>query len=220
MVDLGCGTGNVTKLLRHRWRDAHIVGVDNSPDMLETAADVDADIEWVLADAATWAPDRSADVIYSNATLHWLGDHAGLFPRLMSLRAAGGVLALQMPDNFRAPTHTSVADVVRSGQWRHLDALVIDPPVAPIEVYHRMLAPLARSLDIWTTEYVQVLTGEDPVTEWLKGSWLRPFLTALEAEERARFLSAYSERVQEAYPRQPDGTTLLPYKRLFMVAIG
>lgn len=237
VCDLGCGTGQLTRLMSERWPAARVVGVDGSAEMLARAAaeTPTGRIEWQRADLAGWspppspqgdgkgAPQRAAEaapqLIYSNAALHWLPDHATLLPRLLETLAPGGVLAVQMPRNFEAPSHTAIADTVRSGPWRERLAPMLQPsPVAAPAWYFDLLAPRASALDVWETEYLQVLTGTDPVKEWTKGTWLAPFLAALADDgERARFEADYAERVRAAYPPRADGRTLFPFKRLFMV---
>src|SRR5256885_10184756 len=105
VVDLGCGPGNVTAMLRERWPEAALVGVDNSPEMLRKARHDFPAIAWTEADIAGWQAARPVDVIFSNAALHWVPDHAQLLPRLVSQLASHGVLAVQMPHNHRAPSH-------------------------------------------------------------------------------------------------------------------
>lgn len=219
VYDLGAGAGNVTRLLRARWPEARITGVDGSPEMLARAAATAPDIAWQHADLAAWRPARPADVIYSNAALHWLADHARLFPALLSALAPAGVLAVQMPRNFLAPSHSAIAEAARSGPWRaRLEPLLRPVPVADPGVYYDVLASRAAALDIWETEYLQILEGEDPVKEWVKGTWLKPLLDALAEPERGRFEADYAARVACAYPRRPDGRTLFPFRRLFIVA--
>lgn len=221
VYDLGCGTGSITRILAERWPGARVVGIDGSAAMLDQArsgADA-ANLAWVESDVRRWTADRPADVIYSNAALHWLDDHAALFPRILAQLAPGGVLAVQMPRNFAAPSHTCLASTVESGPWRErLSPLLRRKPVAEPADYHALLAPRVRRLDIWETEYLHVLTGDNPVVEWTKGSALRPFLDKLEGAERARFLADYGARVGAAYPALRDGTTLFPFRRLFIVA--
>lgn len=218
IYDLGAGAGNITRQLRARWPNAHLTGVDESETMLAKAAD-GPDIDWQRADLATWRPSRPADLIYSNATLQWLGDHQRLFPSLLGMLAPGGVLAVQLPRMFSAPTHTLVVDAARSGPWRaRLEPLIAPPPVSEPGFYYDLLAPRAASVDIWETEYLHVLSGPDPVKEWFKGSWLTQFLAALDEPWRSDFEACYTRLVAEAYPRRPDGQTLLPFRRLFIVA--
>jgi trans-aconitate 2-methyltransferase len=219
VVDLGAGAGNVTRHLRARWPNAHIVGVDASEEMLAKARATMPDVEWQRADLAAWRPSGPVDLIYSNAALHWLGAHDQLFPSLLAMLAPGGVLAVQMPRNFGAPTHTLVAEAARRGPWRaRLEPLLRPSPVAEPAFYYDLLAPRTAALDIWETEYLHVLAGDDPVKEWLKGSWLTQFLDALEEPQRSEFEACYAGLVAEAYPRRPDGRTLLPFRRLFIVA--
>jgi len=237
VYDLGCGTGQLTRLMAARWPGARVVGVDSSAEMLARAAAEaqGAGIEWQQADLAGWSPRPSPQpaaepaangapqLIYSNAALHWLPDHARLLPRLVHALAPGGVLAVQMPRNFEAPSHTAIADTVRAGPWRERLAPMLRPsPVAAPAWYLDVLAPVAASnaaaVDIWETEYLQVLSGTDPVKEWTKGTWLAPFLAALADDgERARFEADYAARVREAYPARADGRTLFPFRRLFMI---
>jgi trans-aconitate 2-methyltransferase len=217
--DLGCGAGNVTRMLAQRWPQAAITGVDDSASMLaKAAADVQG-VSWVQQSLAQWRAPLPADLIYSNAALHWLPDHAALFPALVAQLAAAGVLAVQMPRNFDAPSHTLIADSVRGGPWRaRLEPLLRPNPVAEPGFYYDLLSPLVARLDIWETEYLQVLEGTDPVKEWTKGTWLKQFLDALPEAERAPFEADYAARLRIAYPQQGDGRTLFPFRRLFIVA--
>ena len=219
IVDLGAGAGNVTRMLKERWPGARVTGVDDSQEMLDKAAAVAPEITWERADLASWRPPKPADIIYSNAALHWLDGHERLFPALFSAVAPGGVLAVQLPRNFSAVSHTSISEAARNGPWRaKLEPLLRPAPVAEPAFYYGLLAPRAATLDMWETEYLQVMEGDNPVKEWTKGTWLRPLLAALEEPERSRFEAHYAELVARAYPRRPDGRTLFPFRRLFIVA--
>lgn len=219
VTDLGCGTGNVTRLLAARWPGAEVVGVDSSPEMLRAAAAEAGAVRWVRGDAGTWTPERPVDVVFSNAALHWLDGHDTLFPRLMGLLAPGGVLAVQMPHNHHAASHTAMAEAAEAGPWaERLRPLARRLPVGEPSFYYGVLAPLASELDLWETEYLHVLDGDDPVVRWTMGTALRPLLDALDAAERPAFLAEYARRVAAAYPRRPDGRTLFPFRRLFLVA--
>jgi trans-aconitate 2-methyltransferase len=219
VYDLGAGAGNVTRLIAARWPQARVVGIDGSAEMLAKAAAESPGIEWRRADLAAWRPDRPADVIYSNAALHWLDGHDRLFPALFAGLAPKGVLAVQIPRNFGARSHTSITETALAGPWRQkLEPLLRPSPVAEPAVYYDMLAPLVASLDMWETEYLQVLDGENPVKEWTKGTWLTRYLDILGADEKASFEAAYGERVAKAYPKNASGQTLFPFRRLFIVA--
>jgi trans-aconitate 2-methyltransferase len=220
IYDLGCGPGNITRLLAERWPGATTVGIDSSPDMLAKARKEAPAIAFEQADIAHWSPPRPANLLFSNATLHWLDDHAGLLPRLASHLAPGGVLAIQMPSNSTSPSHLLIEEAAQAGPW-HAKLAQLRPVYRSMEApdaYYRMLAPLMREIDIWETTYLHVLEGENPVAEWTKGTALRPYLDALTEPERNDFLRAYEIRVAAAYPRQPDGRTLLPFGRVFIVA--
>lgn len=217
-VDLGCGPGNVTKLLRARWPDAELTGIDSSAAMLARAAKDVPDVTWRRADIARFAPDAPVDLIFSNAALHWLGDHAKLFPQLIEGLAPGGLLAVQMPRNHGAASHTGMVAAAKAGPWANkLKPLLRPAPVAEPHVYYDLLRPHFATLDIWETEYLHVLDGPDPVVEWTKGTALKPLLDALSGAERKGFLTDYSHRMREAYPMRADGRTLFPFRRLFMI---
>ena len=219
VVDLGCGAGNATKLLRQAWPEAEVIGVDSSPEMLARAHDEDPSVNWIEADIATWQPPRPVSVLFSNAALHWLDGHEGLIPTLAGHVEPGGYLAIQMPANFRAPSHTTIEDISDEGPWRDaIVPLIKEPPTKEPGFYYDLLAPVTDDLDIWHVEYLQILHGEDPVLEFTKGSWLKFFLDALEEPARSAFEDAYRERIRAAYPQRSDGTTLFPFRRLFMVA--
>jgi trans-aconitate 2-methyltransferase len=218
VYDLGCGAGNVTAALVERWPHATIIGVDASAAMLEQAAKALPQVQWLRHSLADWRPDAPADVIYSNAALHWLPNHQQLLPALVAALAPGGVLAIQMPRNFAAPSHTLIDATATAGPWRSkLAPLLGAAPVAEPQFYYALLAPLASTLDIWESEYLQVLSGVDPVKEWTKGTWLMPFLDRLEPAERVAFEADYAQRLRAAYPPLADGSTLFPFRRLFIV---
>ncbi len=219
VVDLGCGTGNATPLMRRRWPDARITGVDASPDMLARARETHPDVTWIEADLAEWAPDEAPDLVFSNAALHWLDDHDRLFPRLLGMLAPGGQLAVQMPRNYHAPGLALVNETALDGPWRaRLGAAVRPVPVHEPVFYYRLMRPLAAQLDIWESDFIHVLDGDNPVADWTKGAWMSPLLAVLDEPERSEFEAEYRRRVALAYPKEPDGTTLVPFRRLVLVA--
>ena len=218
VFDLGCGAGNVTRMIAERWPDAAVTGIDDSAEMLKKAGQEMPGVKWVQQSLAGWQPSAPADVIYSNAALHWLPEHEKLFPALISYLAPGGVLAVQMPRNFSAPSHTLITDTMLSERWRtKFEGLKMRTPATGPEWYYNLLTPLAKTLDIWETEYLQVLEGRDPVKEYTKGTWLRQFLDALPESDRDAFEEDYAARTRIAYPPQADGKTLFPFRRLFIV---
>ncbi|MBU6424581.1 MAG: methyltransferase domain-containing protein, partial [Chloroflexi bacterium] len=202
VYDLGCGPGNSTRLLRARWPRARIVGVDTSPQMLERARRALPDVQWIEADVRTWRPPEPADVLFSNAALQWVGGHERLFPALASLLAPHGALAVQLPSGFQDPWYGLIQQAVRESPRRErLERVLLDESVGSPTFYYDLLAPLMSDVDIWTTRYVHVLEGNDPVKEWAKGTALKPLLDALPESESAAFESRYAELVRAAYPR-------------------
>jgi len=217
VVDLGCGAGNALPLLAARFPGAEVVGVDGSPEMLAKAASSGFTTE--QADIATWEPAEKVDVIFSNAALQWLPDHARLFPRLLSCLAPGGMLAVQMPAMDDTPARRLQLETARSGPWAASVASVATVRPVPVPgVYYELLRPLAPRLELWVTEYVHQLQGPDPVMQWFKGSSLQPYLDAMPEPMRPDFLAAYAEAIRPHYPPQQDGVTLLSFRRLFLIA--
>lgn len=184
-------------------------------------------VQWVEADIRTWSPQEPADLIYSNATLQWLTEHHKLFPKLIGALKAGGYLAVQMPLSWGLPSHRLMRETLANGgpDGMALGTEQLRQAVAPkwvldAQEYYDLLAGCTRSLDIWETEYLQILEGVNPVLEWVKGTGLRPILNGLDDRERELFLTEYARRLQAAYPVKADGRTLYPFRRLFIVAMS
>ena len=187
--------------------------------MLEQARAAYPDIAWRQEDIAAWAPDTPPDLIYSNAALQWLDDHETLLPRLVAMLAPGGTLAVQMPDNHDAVWNRLMTETAADprfapalGGYRRTRS--VDTP----ERYHALLVGETRALSIWRTEYLHVLDGPDPVLNWTRGTSLRPMLDRLPAETHPAFEAAYADKLRAAYPQRDDGTTLFPFRRLFIIA--
>jgi trans-aconitate 2-methyltransferase len=184
--------------------------------MLERAAGGGTGIEWVEADVSTWAPESNADLIFSNAALHWLDDHPVLFPRLAGFLTSGGVLAVQMPDNWNAPTHRIPAEILDEGGWpEDAHGALLRDRLSPPGMYATLVG--TDQIDIWRTTYFQRLTGADPVWEWVIGSVLRPVLASMRTDDRARFTAECKRRYRDSYPPGADGVTTLAFSRLFLV---
>lgn len=220
VVDLGCGTGALTAMLLERWPQARVLGIDSSPQMLDVAARhaLPPQLTFRLDDVTTWRPHRPVDVVVSNAVLHWIPDHLDLLPRLVETLAPQGWLAFGVPGNFDSPTHTLLSELCRSPRWRDaLGSVPGRPGSFDPNVYLDRLAALGCVVDAWETTYLHVLTGDDPVLEWVRGTALRPVLDALGPHEAARFEAEYAALLREAYPAKPYGT-VLPFRRIFVVA--
>jgi trans-aconitate 2-methyltransferase len=218
VVDLGCGPGNLTALLARRWPAAEVVGVDNSPEMIEAARALALPgVSFELGDVRDWRPEGAPDVITCNAVLQWVPDHHDLIAGWASLLAPGGWLAFQLPGNFNSPNHALIAELARAPRWR---ALLADVPLNrqagdPAEYAELLLHP-GCSVNAWETTYLHILPGENPVLEWAKGTALRPVLAALDEEQGAAFLAEYGDRLRVAYKSGSFGT-FLPFRRVFAV---
>jgi trans-aconitate 2-methyltransferase len=222
VVDLGCGEGSLTASLASRWPGAQVTGVDSSPEMLAAAAASPpaGRVAFELGDVREWAPPAPVDVVVSNAVLHWVPGHEEVLSRWAGWLRDGGWLAVQVPGNFRAPTHTLLADLCRSPRWvgRLADAAPAPDAVLEPVGYLDVLAAAGLTVDAWETTYLHVLSGEDPVLAWVRSTVLRPVLAVLPEDDAARFTAEYAAALRAAYPRRPDGTTLLPFRRVFAVA--
>lgn len=226
IFDLGCGSGNVTRLLADRWPDADVAGMDNSPEMLAQAASTNSRVRWLEGDLAYWQPDRTPSILYSNAVIQWVPDHHELVPRMWETLPSGGCLAVQAPLSWDMRSHQLMRETLDNGGGggktigsTELRTAVGNRWVQDPDFYYDMLAPNADHLDVWTTEYQHVLTGEDAVLEWVTGTGLRPILNGLEDGEREVYLDEYRRRLNKEYPRRADGVTLYPFRRLFFVAV-
>ncbi|MEU3712409.1 trans-aconitate 2-methyltransferase [Streptomyces catenulae] len=227
IADLGCGAGNVTALLLDRWPDAHVTGLDNSAPMLAEAAPLAGPtpgggrLDFATADAADWTPAERFDLIVSNAALQWVPNHPESFGRWLDALTPAGTFAFQVPGNFTAPSHTLLRELCDTPRWRdrlgghgsrHVRVL------EPVDYLDR-LTDLGCTADVWETTYLQLLQGEDPVLDWVKGTALRPVLTALADDPAAReaFLTEYRDLLRTAYPPGRHGTAF-PFRRIFAVA--
>ncbi|RZL08728.1 MAG: trans-aconitate 2-methyltransferase [Pedobacter sp.] len=219
-VDIGCGPGNSTELLAASFPDAILSGIDSSPDMIAAAKSRLPNVSFSVADITSWKDEGPYDIILANASLQWIPDHQTVFPALINKLSAGGVLAVQMPDNFEEPAHQLMRHIASKGPWK--DKLANSSKRIGRETavwYYEQLQHKVSSLDIWRTTYFHPMAGgAKDIVEWFKGTGLRPFLDPLAQEERNEFIAAYTEGISKAYPINSDGSILLPYPRLFILA--
>ncbi len=219
-IDLGCGPGNSTELVAARFPSAVTQGLDSSPDMIEKARKRLPKLEFVLADLENWSSAQPYDLIFANAVLQWIPDHAELFTRLVRSLAPGGVLAVQMPNNLSEPSHVSMAEVAADGAWaeRLADAGKAKAPIGSFSDYRRWLAKAGCNTDLWQTTYVHALANHQAIVDWFMSTGLKPYIDPLPEADRALFLESYRERIAQAYPAEPDGRVLLRFPRLFILA--
>lgn len=218
-VDLGCGPGNSTELIVQRFPRATVVGTDNSPAMIEAARQRLPEVDFELSDIAGWQPAEPPDLVYANASLQWVPDHAQLLPRLVSTLPPGGVLAVQMPDNLDEPTHRLMRETAADARFAATigDADQRRTRMLTIAQYYDLLSPLAE-VDVWRTAYQHPMDDAAAIVQWLRSTGLRPFLDALAPALQAEYLAEYQRRIDVAYPPRADGRRLLAFPRLFIVA--
>jgi trans-aconitate 2-methyltransferase len=220
-VDLGCGPGNSTALLITRYGVAPVSGLDSDAAMLEAARRRLPDTRLFQADLADWRPEKPIDLLFSNAVFQWVPDHLTVLERLMDGLRPGGVLAVQLPDNFDEPSHTLMRETAEAGPWRHAFAGFDDRReiIPEPRTYYDRLAPKSARFDIWHTVYQHPLQGAAAIVEWLRSTGLRPYLDRIGDEHRDAFIADYTARIAAAYPEHADRRVLLPFPRLFLVAV-
>ncbi len=218
IVDLGCGPGHLTTYLRRRWPAATILGIDSSSEMIARAADANDDqrVRYEVADVATWCPGERADLIVSNAMLQWVDDQWAVLDRLIDGLSPTAV-AVSVPNNADQSAHRLLYELAsREPYATHLAGARRLPPLEP-QRYLRFFADRGFAVNAWSTTYLQILSGVDPVFAWVSGTGARPFLQGLDGELRARFTDEYRALLRTAYPHEAFGT-VFPFTRTFAVA--
>lgn len=221
IVDLGCGPGNLTRLLARRWPGARVLGLDSSPQMVAEARQVEQ-ITAEVADIVEWAAGdgEPVDVLVTNAALQWVPGHLDLLPALVDKVAPGGWFAMQVPGNFDQASHTVRDELAARPEYAaHTRGVAVPSSHGP-EVYLRVLQGCGCTVDAWETTYLHVLASSedpDPVFTWVSGTGARPTLQALPEELRGRFETEFKQRLRQAYPDHGGGV-VLPFRRVFAVA--
>jgi trans-aconitate 2-methyltransferase len=220
IIDLGCGPGNSTAVLHRRWPEAEITGLDSDEEMLRAARRDYPRHYWLQQDAASWESRGGFDIVFSNALLQWLPDHAAAINRWFQAVEPGGALAVQIPVNFKSPIHQHILEVADDARWQTeltsaKRALYAQEPGN----YYGILSPLSNRIEIWLTEYCHILSSAEDIIEWMRGTGLRPLINSLTtAVDRKRFEAEVLARVKQSYPPQTDGRVLFPFRRLFFIA--
>jgi trans-aconitate 2-methyltransferase len=220
IIDIGCGPGNSTRVLRERWPLARIVGLDNSPEMITKARKAYPPGEWLLADAAAWVPSTQYSIVFSNAALQWMPDHGKIIQRLYGAVAPGGALAVQVPANQNCALFQAVRRVSARSRWSAAMA-GCDQLLTYLDagLYYDWLSDLSSQVYIWYTTYYHVMEDHQGLIEWYSSTGLRPYLERLaSADEREAFQHEILEDCRPAYPEQQDGKVLFPFRRLFFIA--
>ena len=220
IIDIGCGPGNSTAILKSRWSEADVYGVDNSSNMIEKAKSENPDIGWLMMDALN---DLSSlgkfDIVFSNAALQWMPGHEKLIPKLFNMLQDNGVLAVQVPCVKDLPVYSEIQRIIKLPKWRDFFKA---PPVYPkhftFNHYYDIICNLTDSIEIWQTDYIHIMSSHADILEWYKGSGLRPFLDMLpDTAMKEAFCGDYLDGISKAYPTEIDGRILLPFTRIFFM---
>jgi trans-aconitate 2-methyltransferase len=220
IIDIGCGPGNSTQILRKRWPRADIVGLDNSEKMIERARTDHPGQKWVIGDASSLETDRKYDIVFSNAAIHWIPDHHLLIPRLFQIVKQDGILAIQVPANYESPLYKIILNVAGSSKWcaftSGCDELIT---YHKAEYYYNQLVSLTQDIAMWETTYYHILKSHQDLVAWYKSTAMKPILEKLPTDKnRKEFEQTVLAECKKYYSPQSDGRILYPFKRLFFTA--
>lgn len=221
IIDVGCGIGNSTAVLKARYPDAHVTGADMSESMLAAARRDHPELEFIHFDAAKDFPrlDGGYDVVFSNACIQWIPDHPGLLRNMMGILKPGGVLAVQTPMIDDEPIHRIIVELAGSGRWRaHFPQQRIFHNLTQGQ-YFDELAAISSDFSIWQTTYCHRMPSHQHIMEWYKGTGLRPYLSVLNTPDAAAFEAEVLAGVTKAYPVQRSGEIIFRFPRFFFTAV-
>lgn len=220
VIDIGCGPGNSTMVLRRRWPHSRIIGLDSSPEMIARAKETYPGETWLMTDAAGWECPERFDVVFSNATLQWIPDHAFLIRKLWDRVNANGALAVQVPANTDSPLYQAVATVSRRSEWRETlsgcgELLTYHDP----EFYYDLLSTASKRVSVWQTTYFHVMSDHQGLIDWYASTGMRPYLERLaDEDQRHSFRGRVLEEIRGRFSLRRDGKILFPFRRLFFIA--
>ena len=219
IIDIGCGPGNSSQVLLKRWPESNLVGIDNSPAMIEKAKRDYSKQEWVLSDAASFESDIRFDVIFSNAAIQWVPDHKELLEKFFNLLSANGIIAIQLPKFQNMVLGQIIHDVSRKKKWRRKTKGCSEVfTFHDYHYYYDQLSDKMQSIDMWETDYIHVMPSHISIIDWTKSTGMRPYLDRIINENKKNeFEQEVLNEVIKHYPRQKDGNVLFPFKRLFFI---
>ena len=218
ILDLGCGPGNSTKVLKDRFPNAKIIGADNSDEMLEKARGLYPDIEFIILDANgdLYEINEKFDIVFSNACIQWLPNHNELLPKLMTLLKPNGILAIQIPMQRVHPVHIIINELESTAKWsdkitpRQYNNLTT-------EEYFDVLSDISNDFEIWETTYCHRMPSYESIVEWYKGTGLRPYLEQLSESDAEDFVNDVFVKLKQSYKMQKKGEILFRFPRLFFI---
>ncbi len=220
IIDIGCGPGNSTQILAQRWPGAKILGIDNSSAMIDKAKSDYPHQEWMIMDAGNDEINEKFDLVFSNATIQWIPNHAELLKRFYNLLTSTGMIAIQLPLFFDMPIAKSITSIAKQNKWRSFTEGVTDLfTIHNSSEYYDFLSELYQSVELWESNYVHVMDSHESILEMIRSTGLRPYLDKLDNEEDKKdYEELVLEGIKKDYPLQKNGKVLFPFKRLFFIA--
>lgn len=220
ILDIGCGPGNSTHVLYERYPHANILGIDNSENMIATAQTAYPELKFMLCDAEKLSSiEKKFDIVFSNACIQWIPNHAQLLKNMMSLLNTGGVLAVQIPVNYEEPIHKIIADVSSNDKWKSKFSHPRNFYNLRPNEYYDILSGISSDFNMWCTTYCHRMKSHGQILEWYRGTGLRPYLEVLSENEQADFEDDIYEALVNTYPTQQNGEIIFRFPRLFFTAV-
>ena len=221
-LDVGCGPGNSTAIVKAQFPHARVLGIDNSEDMLTKARTQYGDgIEFRYCDITTGLSEFTTgfDIVFSNACLQWVPDHKHILPALYGLLNPRGVLAVQIPKNGDSPLYKAMDEVVAEARWNFNAAEVAYNKSLSPEEYFDILSSLSGNFTMWESVYYHRMKSHVALVDWIKGTKLRPYLNLLDDRGQKELEDEIVRRVTPLYPVQENGEIIYRFRRLFFIAV-
>ena len=222
IIDIGCGPGNSTAVLKQKFPNAHIIGADFSQNMIEKAKTEHPDLEFIRFDASKDFANlnQKFDVVFSNACIQWIPNHKKLLPDMMNVLKPAGMLAVQIPVQFDQPIHKAVAEVAALPKWKALVPFEKVFNILAENEYFDILSQISSDFKMWKTVYMHRMPSQQSIIEWYRSTGLKPYLDILPAEKHAEFENDILEVIKPFYPVQQNGEVIFRFPRLFFVAVN
>jgi len=218
ILDVGCGSGMSTLVLRRQFPNAYIVGADLSKQMLEKAKELKIEAEWIQRDCGESLRDFGKfDLIFSNAFLQWLSDQEKFIEGIRDNMAADSILAMQIP-NFSAMKIAELIEQTANEYGAGLFSENHNCKNYSLQEYYDIFSKYFKKVEVWQTNYVHQFASSDRIVDFVKGTALIPYLDKLSDEGKEEFMGLLRRKTKEAYRPSANGMVLFPFERLFYVA--
>ncbi len=222
ILDIGCGIGNSTTVLKNKYPEARIIGADSSEDMLLSAREKYPSIEFIHLDVPKDldALTERFDIVFSNACIQWIPDHRNLLKKIMDLLNPGGTLAIQIPNQAKHPMHRLMSQIVCNDKWKNKIPVHRKYNNLSEEEYFDILSECSSDFRLWEVVYFHAMPSHKSILEWYKGTGLRPYSDQLCPSDRAEFEHDILTEIEKLYPTQSNNEIIFRFPRLFFTAIN